>query len=74
MSAEYTTHIESYRIQVDKIGGGTLGKAYEGAWSVTVHCGPILVFDAEEMTSAMRRTHAEAAQMAYEFATAAMAD
>lgn len=68
MGAEYTTHIDGLRVQVDKVGGGTLGRAYEGRWSVTVQSGPIYVYDNDELTTGMPKTHAQVAEMAAEFA------
>lgn len=69
MSAEYTTHIDGLRIQVDKVGGGTLGRAYEGRWSVIVESGPIYVYYNDELTTGTPKTHAQVAQMAADFAS-----
>lgn len=69
MSAEYTTRIDGLRVRVDKVGGGTLGKSYEGRWSVTVENGPVYVYDNDELTTGTPKTHAEVAGMAAEFAS-----
>lgn len=69
MSAEYTTHIDGLRVQVDKVGGGTPGKTYEGAWSVTVESGPVYVYDNDELTTGTPKTHAQVARMAADFAS-----
>lgn len=70
MSAEYTTTVDGMRVQVDKVGGGTVGRAYEGRWSVTVHNGPVLAYDSEELTTGAPKTHAQVAFIAAEFAGA----
>lgn len=67
---EYTTVIHGWPVGVDKDGGGTVGKAYDGTWSVTVMNGPALVFDGVSLHTGTPKTHAEAACLAYEFACA----
>lgn len=70
MSAEYTTTIDGLRVQVDKVGGGTLNRSYEGRWSVTVQNGSVYIYDDDELTTGMPKTHAEVARIAAEFASA----
>ena len=70
MSAEYVHTIHGMRVQVDKVGRGTLGKAYEGRWSVTVTVGPIYVYDNDELITGTAKTHHDVAVMAAEFAGA----
>jgi hypothetical protein len=70
MSAEYTTTVDGLRVQVDKVGGGTLGNAYEGRWSVTVQNGPVYAYDNDELTTGTPKTHAEVARIAADFASA----
>lgn len=65
---EYTATIHGWNITVDKIGGGTLGRAYEGDWTVTVLSGPEYVVDNEILSTRTPKTHAEVARLAYEFA------
>ena len=69
---EYTHTIEGFRVYVDKNGGGTLGKAYEGTWTVSVQNGPVWVLDNDTLTTGTPKTHAEVARMAVEFAWAQM--
>lgn len=64
---EYTTTIDGLNIIVDKVGGGTLGRAYEGGWIVTVMNGPVHVYDNEILHAGTPKTHAEVAAMAAEF-------
>lgn len=67
--SEYITTIQGLRIQVDKAGGGTVGKAYDGDWFVTVENGPVYVYDNEELATGTPKTHAEVAHIAFEFAS-----
>jgi len=66
---EYTTTIDGLNICVDKDGGGTLGKAYEGNWTVSVANGPIWVYDNETLHTTSPKTHASVARLAAEFAS-----
>lgn len=65
---EYSTTIYGWLVTVDKDGGGTLGRAYEGDWTVTVQNGPEYVLDRETLHTGTPKTHADVACMAYEFA------
>jgi hypothetical protein len=65
---EYAATIHGWPVTVDKDGGGTLGRAYEGTWTVTVMNGPEYVFDREELHTGTPKTHAQVARLAYEFA------
>lgn len=70
MDAEYTTVINGFDVTVSKDGGGTVGKAYDGTWTVTVKNGAEFVFDSEEIrTGASPKTHAQVAEIAYDFAS-----
>lgn len=66
--AEYSTTIHGWPVTVDKDGGGTLGRSYDGTWTVTVQNGPEYVVDGEELRTGTPKTHAQVARMAYEFA------
>lgn len=66
--AEYTTRVLGWPVAVDKDGGGTLGKAYEGTWTVSVMNGPVYVLDGAEIHTGTPKTHQEVARLAYEFA------
>lgn len=68
--AEYETVISGLKITVDKDGGGTLGRSYPGTWTVTVMNGPEYVYDADTFHMEARKTHAQVARLAYEFASA----
>jgi hypothetical protein len=65
---EYCATIHGWLVAVDKYGGGTLGKAYDGTWTVSVMNGPEYVLDGQELRTGTPKTHAEVAQLAYEFA------
>lgn len=66
---EYCTTIQGWPIAVDKDGGGTLGNAYDGTWTVSVMNGPVYLLDGAEIRTGTPKTHAEVAQIAYGFAT-----
>jgi hypothetical protein len=65
---EYCTTILGWLVAVDKNGGGTLGRAYDGTWTVSVMNGPRYVLDGQELRTGTPKTHAEVARLAYEFA------
>jgi hypothetical protein len=65
---EYATTIYGWPVSVDKIGGGTLGRAYGGDWTATVMNGPVYVMDNEILSTGTPKTHAQVARLAYEFA------
>lgn len=69
---EYSTTAGGMRIAVDKVGGGTLDRTYEGDWTVTVMNGPTYVYDNETLTTGTPKAHAEVARMAFEFASEAI--
>lgn len=66
---EYTANIGGLSIAVDKDGGGTLGREYDGTWTVTVMNGSIAVLDNNELTTGTPQTHARVARLAYQFAS-----
>lgn len=66
---EYCTTIHGWPVAVDKDGGGTLGHAYDGTWTVSVMNGPEYVVDNEELRTGTPKTHAQVARMAFEFAS-----
>ena len=67
--SEYSTIVNGLKISVDKNGGGTVGRKYDGLWTVTVKQGKVRIFDREELSTGTPKTHAQAARLAYEFAT-----
>ncbi len=66
---EYTTTIGGLNVLVDKDGGGTIGRAYVGTWTVSVLNGPVFVLDNSELRTGMPKTHAQVARLAAEFAS-----
>lgn len=66
--SEYGTIINGLKITVDKDGGGSPARAYEGAWTVSVMNGPVYVFDNACMTTGTPKTHEQVALLAEEFA------
>jgi len=66
--AEYTTEHNGYSIAVDKVGGGTVGKHYDGDWLVTVKGGDKVIYDNETFSSRQPLSHHEVALLATEFA------
>jgi len=69
---EYSTTIRGFKVTVDKDGGGTLGRAYDGTWTVSVENGPVFEIDGEELRTGTPKTHEQVARMAVEFAWARM--
>ena len=67
---EYSTRINGLDIKVDKVGGGTLGRSYDGGWTVTVMNGDKYIFDEEHLHTATPKTHEAVGEYAYDFATA----
>lgn len=62
---EYTTTTDdSLTVHVDKLGGGTLGRAYDGSWRyiVTDAAGTELG-RGQDFTTGTPKTHAEAAEL-----------
>lgn len=67
--AEYSTHINGLYIEINKDGGGTVGKDYTGTWSVTVKNGPVYIYDDDSLSTSTPRNHAWVADMAAAFAS-----
>ena len=65
--AEYTTVRGSRVIRVSKVGGGTLGRKYEGDWEVTVSDSGTVVLDDIISTGTPKYFH-EVADLAEDFA------
>lgn len=61
---EYKATIGGLTVLVNKVGGGTLGRAYAGTWIVWVTNGSVWVVDGEELRTGTPKTHAEAAVIA----------
>lgn len=67
--AEYMTVINGWRVRVSKDGGGTVGREYDGTWTVTVMNGPVFMLDNDEIRTGTPKTHAQVAEIAVDFAT-----
>jgi hypothetical protein len=66
---EYDTYIYGYRVEVDKVGGGTLGRKYDGNWIVSVESGGTFLYDNEILHTETPKTHEEVAYLAADFAS-----
>ena len=72
MDTEFRCIAGGFFVRVDKVGGGTPGKAYDGDWTVTVRHHPTAgsaIFDRETLTTGTPKTHREVAEMAADFAS-----
>lgn len=67
---EYTKTIDGFTVHVNKVGGGTLGEAYEGDWEVVVMNGDVFVLDNNIIHTGTPKTHAGTAREAIMFAEA----
>lgn len=65
---EYVTSVMGYWVHVTKEGGGTLGKRYEGDWTVSVIDGDVFLLDNEILYTGTPKNHEEVAEMAYDYA------
>lgn len=63
---EYSTHVGDLYVEVNKVGGGTVGRRYEGDWVITVREGDTVVLN-DVITTGTPKVHAEVAEMAPEF-------
>ena len=64
--SEYTMQTGDSVIRVTKIGGGTLGRRYDGDWEVTVSVSGTVVLD-DVLTTGTPKTHSEVAWLALDF-------
>lgn len=58
-------------VEVSKVGGGILGKKYEGDWEVTVTIENVVVID-DVITTGTPKNHPQVADLALEFADDAL--
>jgi hypothetical protein len=65
---EYCTTLFGWLVAVDKDGGGTVGNAYDGTWTVSVMNGPEYLLDNHMVGPPGLRTHEQTARLAYEYA------
>jgi hypothetical protein len=64
---EYATEIHGAQVLVSKVGGGTVGAAYAGHWHYTVVVDGTVVHHASDLSTGMAHTHAEAAELIFDF-------
>ena len=67
--SEYEATLDGLKIIVDKDGGGTLGRTYDGNWTVTAMNGPEYVFDSDVVYTGTPKTHAQVARIVRDFAS-----
>ncbi len=65
---EHCTTIDGLMVAVDKDGGGTLGRTYDGTWTVSVARGPVFLLRHASIRTGTPRAHAEVARLAYDYA------
>lgn len=61
---EYETMTEAGAVRVSKVGGGTIGRAYQGAWHYHVRG---TAFRGSDLVTGSPTTHHEAAQTVADF-------
>lgn len=66
---DFETDTDVYNIQVQKLGGGTYGRAYRGDWRVVITCNGKEVLRTQELTSGTPMTHKDVACLAVESIT-----
>jgi hypothetical protein len=66
---EYKARIHGLDVWIDKAGGGTVGREYDGSWFATVMNGPVYVLDEDVIVTGSPRTHAQVAVIAADFAS-----
>ncbi len=65
---EYTTKILGMTVDIWKMGGGTLGRSYDGKWGykVTSPNGRVIA-EGDDLNTGTPKTHREAARIAVDF-------
>jgi hypothetical protein len=53
-------------VEIYKVGGGTLGRAYAGLWAYQASMGNTVVAAGEDLCTGMPKTHEETARMVLE--------
>lgn len=59
------THVMA---EVSKVGGGTVGRRYQGLWKYRITQKGKVIAEGEDLRTGMPKTHEEAARIAYAFA------
>lgn len=65
--AEYSSNDFGLIIEVDKVGGGTLGKHYTGDWEVKISQNDTVLLDDVITVSGEAKTHVQMAASALDF-------
>lgn len=64
---EFTGRAETGEVvEIYKVGGGSLGKAYEGLWGYRASMGNKVVASGENLRTGMPKTHQETARLVLE--------
>jgi hypothetical protein len=63
---EFTTTIGDVEVRVSKVGGGTVGRDYEGAWHYLLTSG-VIVHRGSDFSSGQAVSHSEAAALVVGF-------
>ena len=64
---EYVTVIDGTVIEIEKLGGGTLGRAYSGTWRCQYTPPGDVPHFTQDLTTGTPKTHAQAAVLLAEF-------
>jgi len=64
---EYMMVTDGVRVEVEKVGGGTVGRAYEGTWRYYAHEDSVLLGCGNDFYSRTPLTHREAARAVLDF-------
>ena len=63
---ESTHLIKAHLIHIYKVGGGTIGRRYQGRWAYRINQNGQVVASGEDLTTGMPKTHVEVAALALE--------
>lgn len=63
---EYTTEIDGLTVEIEKAGGGTVGKEYDGRWTYRISQEGVPVIFGNDLFTGTPKTHAQAAEIIYE--------
>ena len=61
---EFSYLINCRLVHIYKVGGGTIGRRYQGRWGYRVTQGGATIASGEDLQTATPKTHAEAAALA----------
>lgn len=63
------SNLNDVAILVDKMGGGTVGREYNGTWHVSVVVSGDVVWENDTLITGMPKTHAQVVEAAHDFYT-----